>query len=249
MNGALPSTVDVLIVDDDRACGLYLQQIVASIPGVNVMAVAGSGLEALQLAGQHKPQVVFLDVDMPEMSGLDTARALTQLYPDISFIFATAYPKYALQAFEVHPFDYILKPLDEDRIRKTLRQLMSRLNTRTGATTPQPSIAVQIHGETHLLSPDQILYIESSRANVVIKTINREFRLKGNLEDWQRRLAPYGFVPSHRSFLVNLAQVQKISRCGYTFDLWLKTGDRIPLSRGCIKELKKRLAELGTVKG
>ncbi len=248
MNGAAPATIDVLIVDDDQPCRLYLQQIVTSIPGANVVAMAASGPEALQLARQHQPQVVFLDVDMPQMSGLETAQALARLHPDIFFIFATAYPKYALQAFEVHPFDYILKPLDEERIRKTLRQLIARLKTRPGGgTSQQPSFAVQTHGETHLLRPDQILYIESSRADVRIKTADREFRFKGNLGDWQRRLAPFGFVPCHRSFLVNLAQILRISRCGYTFDLWLTSGDRIPLSRGCIKELKKRLGELGAV--
>ncbi len=231
--------MDVLIVDDNQPTGLYLKQIISRIPAMNILGVAGSGEEALQLTSRYKPQVVFLDIDMPDMSGLEVAHRLAEMHGDMVFIFATAYPKYALEAFEVHAFDYILKPYDEERIRKTLRKLHSGMNSGWLAAADKPeAVTIQLHGETYLISPAEILYLESRRANVLIKTANREFRLKGSLADWEQRLAPLGFIQSHRSYLVNLDQIRQVSRYSYTYDLLLKSGDRIPLSRSCARKLK-----------
>lgn len=231
--------MDVLIVDDNQPTGLYLKQIISRIPGMNVLGVASSGKEALGFASRCKPQVVFLDVDMPDMSGLEVARKLAEMHGDLIFIFATAYPKYALEAFEVYAFDYILKPLDEKRIRKTLLKLHSGVQGHwlTAADKPE-AVTIQLHGETYLVYPAEILYLESRRANVLIKTASREFRIKGNLADWEQRLAPLGFIQSHRSYLVNLSQIKQVSRYSYTYDLLLKSGDRVPLSRSCARKLR-----------
>lgn len=234
--------MDVLIVDDSRPSGLYLKQIISKIPGMNVLGVVTSGEDAISFAGQHTPQVVFLDIDMPDMSGLEVARRLAMAHNDLVFIFATAYPNYALEAFEIYPFDYILKPFDEKRIRKTLAKLHSSMKGRLLSGTAKPEvITVQNHGETFLLDPAEILYIESRRADIVIKTASLEYRLKGTLIDWEERLAQAGFVPSHRSYLVNLNQIKQVSRYGYTYDLLLKSGDRIPLSRSCARKIKSLL--------
>lgn len=237
--------MDVLIVDDDQPTGLYLSHIVAKIPDINVLAVITSGEEAIRFAQAHKPQVVFLDIDMPGMNGLEAARTLADLYSDIIVIFATAYPNYALDAFEVYSFDYILKPFDEERIRKTLTKLSSTLKGQMlAATSRTEAIPVQSQGRTYLLNPDEILYIESSRTNVLIKTTHRELLLKGNLADWAQRLQQFGIIPSHRSYLVNVNKVREIKRSGYTFNIKLYSGENIPLSRNCAQQFKNRLGKL-----
>jgi len=234
--------MDILIVDDDRPTGLYLKHIVSQVPGVTVIGLAASGSEALGMAGEHKPQVVFLDVDMPEMDGLEVARRMAEWHNDIFFIFATAYPNYAMQAFELYSFDYILKPFDEERIKKTLRKLNNRLTSQPfTAVNSKETVAIQTNGKTYLLKPEEILVVESRRGKVLIKTVTDTYCIKGNLHSWQEKLAPYGFVQSHRSYLVNINQIKQISPYGSTYELILKSGDKVPLSRNYEKQLRKML--------
>lgn len=235
--------MDVLIVDDDQRTGLYLEHIVSKMPGVNVMAVLTSGEEAISAARASKPQAVFLDIDMPGLSGLEVARVLADMYSDIFLIFATAYPDYALEAFEVYSFDYILKPFNEERIQTTLTRLTSRLQGQLLATSQSETLPVQCCGKTHFLHPDEILYVESSRDKVMIKTAHEQYSLKGTLTDWTHRLERFGLVPSHRSYLVNLSKIDEISRHGFTYNLRLSSGDNVPLSRNFAKEVKKLLGK------
>ncbi|MEQ8200626.1 MAG: LytTR family DNA-binding domain-containing protein [Syntrophomonadaceae bacterium] len=232
--------MNVLIVDDDQPTGLYLEHIVSKTPGVNVLAALTSGEEAIRFAQAHKPDVVFLDIDMPGMSGLEVARVLADLYSDIVLIFATAYPGYTLEAFEVYGYDYILKPFDEERIRKTLTRLAASLPGQLLTGQPE-AIPVHCYGKTVLLQPDEIMYVESSQAKVLIKTAREQYNVKGTLADWVQRLERFGFVPSHRSYLVNLNKVDEISRHGFTYNLRLSSGDSVPLSRNHAKGVKKLL--------
>jgi len=236
--------MDILIVDDDQRTGLYLEHIVSKIPGVNVLAVLTSGEEAISVARARKPDAVFLDIDMPGLSGLDVARILADMYSDIFLIFATAYPEYALEAFEVYSFYYILKPFNEERIHKTLTKLASSLQGQLPTTSKSEAVPVQCRGKTYLLQPDEILYVESCRDKVVIKTThNKQYSLKGTMTDWTQRLERFGLVPSHRSYLVNLSKIDEISRHGFTYNLRLSSGDNIPLSRNCAQTFKKRLSK------
>ncbi len=237
--------MDVLIVDDDKPIGLYLKRIVSQVSEVNDVTVTTSSQEALELARKHRPQVVFLDVDMPEMNGLEVARAITELDRGIFLIFATAHPDYALDAYEVHPFDYILKPFDEERIKNTLHKLNRRVTEPLlPASYSKKTIPIQIPGKTILLQSDKIIYVESRRAQILINTTTGQYALKGNLDTWTKKLAPFGFIPSHRSYLVNLDQVKQIDRYGYSYNLVLKSGDKVPLSRSREKQLRKLLSDL-----
>lgn len=236
--------MDILIVDDDLPTGRYLKHIVSQVQEVTVLAVATSGPEALQLASEHKPQVVFLDVDMPEMNGLEVARRMADWQNDIFFIFATAYPDYALQAFELYCFDYILKPFNEARIKKTLQKLQNRLTPQlVPVVNAKETITIQSHGKTYLMKPDEILYLESCRSNIFMKTLTEMYYVKGNLRTWEQQLTPYGFMQSHRSYLVNINQVRQVSPYGSTYELVLKSDDKVPLSRNYEKQLRNMLNE------
>jgi DNA-binding LytR/AlgR family response regulator len=175
---------------------------------------------------------------MPDMNGLEVAHRMAEWQNEIFFIFATAYPGYALQAFELYSFDYILKPFDEERIKKTLRKLKNRLAPKLiSDINANEIITIQSHGKTYLLKPEEILYVESYRANTLIKTLTDMNCIKGNLHTWEQQLAPYGFVQSHRSYLININQIKQICPYSSTYELILKSGDKVPLSRSYGKQL------------
>ena len=106
---------------------LWVQTIIKEVPGV-ITDVAVSGKEALEKAAISEPQAVFLDIDMPDMNGIELAHILIKKYKHLSLVFATAYPDHALEAFELYSVDYILKPYDDERIKKTVKKLVDKSN-------------------------------------------------------------------------------------------------------------------------
>jgi len=232
----------VLIVDDEPAVGLYLKTIVEEIPGVRVIAVTTSGKEALQKAAIYLPQVVFLDIDMPDMNGLELARALAERHEDICLVFATAYPDHALQAFELYAVDYILKPFNEKRIDKTVRKLLGKTQPQSSSKLASENlITLEIHSEKKCLNPNEILYIESRKPRTIIKTLSETYIIRGDMDTFEIMLQPYEFYRCHRSYLVNPKHIKEIIHSGRTFQIGLTSGEMILLSRHREKGLRESL--------
>jgi two-component system LytT family response regulator len=122
--------VRVLIVDDEPVVRSGIQRLLEGEPGVTVIGEARHGREAIQIIETHSPDVVFLDVQMPEMDGLDVVRALGDGSPLPAIVFVTAYDRYAVQAFELHAIDYLLKPFDAERFRAALQRVRRHLAER-----------------------------------------------------------------------------------------------------------------------
>ncbi|MEN6463253.1 MAG: LytTR family DNA-binding domain-containing protein [Syntrophomonas sp.] len=234
-----------LIVDDEPSIGHYLKMIIEAVPGVYVTDVVSSGNEALKTMEIFHPQVIFLDIDMPQMNGLELARYLTEKYQDLYIIFATAYPDYALEAFELYSFDYILKPFNEERIKKTVRKLRDQIQPGVSNILPaEIPISIETHKQEIFLRPGKILYVESSKPGILIKTLNDTYMIRSDMYTYERKLEPYGFYRCHRSYLVNLAFIKEISNSGRTYQLVLTSGEKILLSRQKVKVLKDKLHNL-----
>ncbi|NLW92270.1 MAG: response regulator transcription factor [Syntrophomonadaceae bacterium] len=222
----------VLIVDDEPANGLFLHTIIEQVAGVKVVAVCTSGREALDMVKIHHPQVVFLDVDMPEMNGLELACTLTERHPDIYIVFATAYPDYALQAFELYSFDYILKPFNEERIRKTLKKLQSSIEKQVSPANNKGMCIWVDKGRARVcLRPDDIVYLETCNHRTQIVALNDRYLTWYKIDKLSTALEPYGFHKCHRSYIVNRNQIKEIIKTGRTFQIKLFSGEAIPLSR------------------
>lgn len=228
----------ILIVDDDPASGLFLASIIKEVPGV-IADVAASGKEALEKAAIDEYQAAFLDIDMPDMNGLELAHVLVKKYEHLSLVFATAYPGYALEAFELYSVDYILKPYDEERIKKTVRKLADR----SGLTHDEAALAVKTKDQTFFIRPSHILYIEARNSGNVIKTLNRTYSVREDMRTYEDRLQPYNFFRCHRSYLVNLAHVKEIIPSGRTYQIVLNTNDKLPLSRKHERLLRAKLQQ------
>lgn len=236
-------SLKVLIVDDEAAVALFLKTIIEQTPDTTVVAIADRGQQALRQFEIHQPQVVFLDIDMPGMNGLEVAHLLAQNHENIYFVFATAYPDYALQAFEIYSFDYILKPFNEERIKKTLRKIKKHMNPSSYALKKETTIMVEQGGQKIFLKPDEIHYIESRKPKVKITTQDNAYIITGDLKNLEHLLKKYSFFRSHRGYLVNLKQIKEIVPAGYTFQIILLSGDKVLLSRQqkmqLLEELKK----------
>ena len=234
-------SLKVLIVDDEAAVALYLKTIVEQVPDTTVVTISASGQEALRQFEIHHPQLVFLDIDMPGMSGLEVARLLSEKNENIYFVFATAYPDYALQAFELYSFDYILKPFNEERIKKTLRKIKRQTNTSSYALNKNTTIMVEHEGQKIFLNPGDIHYIESQKPKVKIKTGNNAYKITGDLKTLESQLKKHGFFRCHRGYLVNIKQIKEIAPNGYTFQIILVSGEKVILSRQKKTQLLKEL--------
>jgi DNA-binding LytR/AlgR family response regulator len=228
--------MNVLIVDDEPATGIFLASIIKEVPEV-ITDVATSGKEALEKAEINEYQVVFLDIDMPGMNGMELAHILTKKHEQLSLVFATAHPGYALEAFELYSVDYILKPYDEERIKKTVK----RLADKTGLSQSEPAIPIKTKEQMFFLKPFHILYVETRGNESIVMTINRNYVTREDIHTLDERLQPYNFFRCHRSYLVNLKHIKEIIPSGRTYQIILDTADKIPLSRKHEKLLRIKL--------
>lgn len=236
----------VLIAEDDQVTGRYLKNIIEELTYATVVAVAGNGREALTLCDVYLPQVVWLDIEMPGINGIEAARQLLQKYPQIALVFCTAYPEHALQAFAVHAVDYILKPINEERVKDTIRRMYERYSYhQTPAENPSAAgLWLELGSERILINPREIIYIENRKPKLLVKTKRDIYFVKGKLKTLESKLGSLGFFRCHRGYLVNLQQVDKIVPYGYTYELILRSGDSILLSRQREKALLEKMKNI-----
>ena len=229
----------ILIVDDEPATGLFLQSIIKELPGVKT-DIATSGKEALKKASINQPQAVFLDIDMPDINGIELAHTLAEKYEDLSLVFATAHPDHALEAFELYSIDYILKPFDQERIKRTVKKLMDKSKYFSSTEVPIP---VKTTIQNMFLKPSNILYIEARNSGNIIQTSNGTHITKENIHNLSIKLQQHNFFRCHRSYLVNLKRVKEIVTSGRTFQIILDTEEKLPLSRKHEKTLRIKLQQ------
>ncbi|MDR7568296.1 MAG: LytTR family DNA-binding domain-containing protein, partial [Armatimonadota bacterium] len=185
------------------------------------------------------PEVVFLDIRMPGLSGLDALRALNALPQRPRVVLVSAFDEHALEAFEAAAFDYLLKPVDPDRLRKTLERL---------AAEPPPGIpsrlALPTADRVVLLDPDQILYVQAQGDLVRVVTREGTYEARTTLREVARRLPPARFLRVHRSYLVNLDHVVELHPF-FSGTMLLRLDDphrtEIPVSRSAARFLKALL--------
>jgi two-component system, LytTR family, response regulator LytT len=246
--------IHVLIVDDEAPARDELIYLLNRVPGVKIDDTAKNGQEALQKILDLKPNVVFLDIQMPDMTGLAVCRELiVKLKPKEMpiIIFATAYDQHALEAFEVNAIDYILKPFDEERLQATmekvkrfLRQPDSESLNRILSLLEKPKsekIPVEQNERIILLKPQEIVCCYISERHVIIKTKNNEYITGYNLSELEDKL---GFLRTHKSYLVNPDMVREvIPWFNGTCNLVMidDKASTIPVSRTYLKEVRNKL--------
>lgn len=217
--------ISVLIADDDPGMRLILRKKIQSTPGFCVIGEAAGGQEAMALFEKCAPQVVFLDVDMPEKTGVECARLIQDQNPGCILIFATGHEEYMSEAFEVYAFDYLVKPFKLDRLEQTLQRIAARLSHSPLAPLPAPrGLAGQkAAGRLMLRHRDGVSFIDQmdillvqreERATVVYTGKGERYVLSETLSEMESRLDADLFFRCHKSYIINLRAIRDITPYG-----------------------------------
>lgn len=213
-----------LIIDDEAPARGRLRKMLDREPDVAVIGECSNGPEAISTIRAQRPDVIFLDVQMPEVSGFDVLRALPpETVPAV--IFVTAHDKHAVEAFEVHALDYLLKPFTQARLQQALRhaqkqahagatQPMEQLRALLDSVQPAPAyldrIAVKNGSQTVFVKVPEVDYLESASNYVVVRTRTGSHILRETLSNLELRLSPQLFLRISRSIIVNLERVKTL---------------------------------------
>jgi two-component system LytT family response regulator len=234
--------IRTIVVDDEPLARSNLTLLLGRDPGVDVVAQCGSGAEALATIRDAKPDLVFLDVEMPDCDGFDVLEMLGgEVSPAI--VFVTAYDRYAVRAFETGALDYLLKPFDDARFDRMLERVKERIAHGRGTAKARDSIVVKSLGQVAFLKIAEIDWVEAadyySRLHIGAKT----HLLRRSVADLEGDLDPASFCRIHRSTIVKLDRVRalEINESG-EYDVLLLDGTRLRLSRRYRKPLQSRLS-------
>ncbi len=203
----------VLIADDEPIARQVLRELLEECPEVHVAGEAASGAEALRQIERLDPDVVLLDIHMPQADGLAVARRLRPL-PLPLIIYVTAYEQHALAAFDAGAVDYLLKPVRLERLRAALekarRQLEGVRQPRASSAAPPQRLAVRSGGEIHLLDTQDIVAFRAAQGGAEVLALTGRFQTQHSLREIEQRFPPPQFRRIHRAFVVNTAHLRSI---------------------------------------
>ncbi|HYL77886.1 MAG TPA: protein kinase [Bryobacteraceae bacterium] len=244
--------ITAVIVDDEELARSLLHEYAESSAGVEIVAECSNGFEAVKAISESKPDLVFLDVQMPKLDGFEVLELIGR---DIAVIFVTAYDQYAMKAFDAHAVDYLLKPFSLERFEKALDRARQRLGERTppadelasAARAPQQylqRIVVKDGARVHIIPVDRLDYAEAQDDYVALHSQGKSYLKQQTISSLETALDPQQFVRIHRSTIVNLERVAKIEP--YAKDsrvAVLSDGTQLQVSRAGYERLKALLGE------
>lgn len=245
----------VLIVDDEAWARRRIASLLEGQADVTIVAECASGAEAVVAIRDEQPDLVFLDVQMPELDGFDVLRAACPERAPL-VVFATAYDEYAVRAFETHALDYLLKPIDDDRFRRTLERAREELAGRRGRHDGLQALiaslrsdrrylrrlVVKAAGRVLFLRASDVDWVEAAANYVVLHVGSSEHLMRDALAGLELKLDPEQFVRIHRSTIVNLDRVKDLSAWVRGEQvLTLKDGTRLAVGRAFRQRLQRFL--------
>jgi two-component system, LytTR family, response regulator len=211
-----------LIADDEPLAREALRD---ALPGVEIVAECSNGFQAKEAIERLRPDVAFLDIEMPGLDGLTAARDLDA---DTAVVFVTAYDEYAVEAFALEAVDYILKPIDEARVAEALRRVAARRPSKRY----DRRFIVGAHGKLIVVAAQEVRFIEAAGNYVRLHAAHVQPLLRGTLSAVEKRLDPELFVRVHRSFIVNAGLIQDLRTTrGGDYEVVLRDGETVPMSR------------------
>ncbi|WP_336822696.1 LytTR family DNA-binding domain-containing protein [Sporosarcina sp. USHLN248] len=237
----------VYIVEDEPLARDELRFLLTKYAFVEIVGESENMKAAREDIAALQPDLVFLDIELADGNSLTLAKDLQTILPaHAAIVFATAYDEYALKAFDLNAADYILKPIAEARLEKTLNKVKAMLDRQKSNRFHPPrqeaghKLVVSVEERIVLLEPEKILYIESNGGKCMIVTSDQRFEVKESLINMEKKLIDFTFMRVHRSFLVNMQHICEIHPWfNATYNLVMKDDSRVPVSRSFVKDLKQ----------
>ncbi len=259
------ASIRALVVDDEPLARERLHELLHETPGVTVVGDAEDGPEAVDAIRDEDPDLVFLDVQMPGMSGIDVIEEVGPEEMPVT-VFVTAYDQYAIKAFDLAAVDYLLKPFDDERFEEALRRARDHIESQEDAIPDRllrllrerdPSllddaesdeesylerIAVQGRGKARIVPVDDVTHITADGSYAELHTDDDTYVIRERMKTLAARLDPDDFVRVHRSAIVRLDEIELVLRGGGgDYAVRLKEGARVSVSRSRVDELQDRL--------
>jgi two-component system, LytTR family, response regulator len=242
--------IKTILIDDEPLARTITREYLQSYPAIQIVQECNDGFEGVKAIANHKPDLIFLDIQMPKINGFEM---LELIDPCPAVIFTTAFDEYAIKAFESHAIDYLLKPFSKERFDKALSKWFDqrKQNTPTPATTlteeiRQPEernrIVIKEGGNIRIIPVHDVIYMEAYDDYVKIFTLKEMFLKKKTMSFYEHSLDSNQFVRVHRSYIIQLTQLTRIEPLEKDSHIaLLKNGARIPLSKTGYSKLKEVL--------
>lgn len=264
----LSQTYKAVITDDEEPARRRIRDLLEKEHGIRILEICKNGEEAIQAVHRLKPDILFLDIQMPEIDGFDVISELGREDIPIT-IFVTAYDQYAIRAFEVHAVDYLLKPFSDERFSEALirakrqsnlenkesfhHRMESLLNSKTAESKPKKSdwnqeyidrLVLEKKGEKFFLDVQKITWIEAGGAYVYVHTGEKKFIKRILLGKLEKQLDPRFFIRIHRSAIVHIDAIHSLHHHSHgDYNIMLMDGTELKLSRNYRDNLQERLGQ------
>ena len=239
----MKQTLTAIIADDEENLGKHLQHLLQQLwPELHIIALAENGTQALDLIQQRQPDITFLDIHMPGLSGIDVAK---QIFKHTHIVFVTAYDEYAVDAFNYHAVDYLLKPVSKARLEQTIQRLkqtasqpqslqavIEQLAQQTSHKAPLQWLRLMHGDDIHLTHVDDVIYFKFEDKYTTVRTQKGCFLMRKSLKELEQELNPDFFWRIHRNTIVNIRKVTSVSNAYGQTTLKLKEiTDELNVSR------------------
>jgi two-component system LytT family response regulator len=250
----MAQTLTAIVVDDEALARQVLREYLESHGGVEVIAECANGFDAVKAVSERRPDLLFLDVQMPKLDGFEVLELLGDAARGLAVIFVTAYDEYALRAFEVHAVDYLLKPFTAERLGEALTRATARVGQASQSQAaalaaaarrregPLERVLIRDGVQVHVLPVETIDYVEAQDDYAAFHSAGKSYLKEQTLAELESRLDPARFVRVHRSFIVNVERIARVEL--YAKDsriAILRDGKKLPVSRAGYSRLQALL--------
>ncbi|MCD4711454.1 MAG: LytTR family transcriptional regulator DNA-binding domain-containing protein [Bacteroidales bacterium] len=250
------TTTKIIIVEDERPARDLLRTYLEEFPELEIMGEYDNGFDGLKAINELKPDAIFLDIQMPKLTGFELLEVLEH-QPEV--IFTTAYDQFAIRAFERSAVDYLLKPFSRERFREAISKLNSRLESKQGGVQEGSGIekirqhfaesdeklhrvVIKKSGKIHVISTSDINFLEAQDDYVMIYTDEGKYLKQQTMKYFENHLDSQQFVRVHRSYIANITCIERIEPYEKSnFVLILRDGNKVPVSRSGMQVLKENL--------
>ena len=251
-------SIRAVVADDEALAREQIREFLKRFDDCELVSECASGVEAVEAIEQHRPELLFLDIEMPELNGFEVLQQSHAVLPS-AVVFVTAYDKYAIQAFEAHALDYLLKPFDFERFERALsrariqiaasrsgelnEKLLAILESRNVKAKYLDRLAIKSRGRVIFLKTDEIAWIEAAGNYLELHSGKESHLIREPIGDFEQRLNPERFIRIHRSCIVNVEHIKELQPgFGGEYLVVMNDGQQLTASRGYRDRLQQLLS-------